>query len=187
GSGLGTAAGAAQQTDGAKGTTPLDRFSQDLTARARAGEMDPILGRDDEIRQLIDVLMRRRQNNPILTGEAGVGKTAVVEGFARRVASGDVPPALQGVHVRTLDLGLLQAGAGIKGEFENRLKNVIAEVKASATPVILFIDEAHTMIGAGGQAGQNDAANLLKPALARGELRTIAATTWSEYKKYFEK
>ena len=146
-----------------------------------------MLGRDFEVRQIIDILTRRRQNNPILTGEAGVGKTAVVEGFARRVASGDVPPALQGVQIRTLDLGLLQAGAGIKGEFENRLKNVIAEVKASPTPVILFIDEAHTMIGAGGQAGQNDAANLLKPALARGELRTIAATTWSEYKKYFEK
>ena len=139
------------------------------------------------MRQIIDILTRRRQNNPILTGEAGVGKTAVVEGFARRIASGDVPPSLQGVQLRTLDLGLLQAGAGVKGEFENRLKNVITEVKASAVPIILFIDEAHTIIGAGGQAGQNDAANLLKPALARGELRTIAATTWSEYKKYFEK
>ena len=136
---------------------------------------------------MIDILTRRRQNNPILTGEAGVGKTAVVEGFALRVAQGDVPPPLKNVHVRTLDLALLQAGAGVKGEFENRLKGLIEEVKASPTPIILFIDEAHTMIGAGGQAGQNDAANLLKPALARGELRTIAATTWSEYKKYFEK
>ena len=136
---------------------------------------------------MIDILMRRRQNNPILTGEAGVGKTAVVEGFALRIAQGDVPPPLKNVDLRTLDLGLLQAGAGIKGEFENRLKGLIEEVKASPTPIILFIDEAHTMIGAGGQAGQNDAANLLKPALARGELRTIAATTWSEYKKYFEK
>jgi type VI secretion system protein VasG len=165
----------------------LDQFTVNLTDAAKAGKIDPVLGRDFEVRQIIDILTRRRQNNPILTGEAGVGKTAVVEGFARRVASGDVPPSLQNVQIRTLDLGLLQAGAGIKGEFENRLKNVIAEVKASPTPVILFIDEAHTMIGAGGQAGQNDAANLLKPALARGELRTIAATTWSEYKKYFEK
>jgi type VI secretion system protein VasG len=165
----------------------LDQFTNNLSAAAKAGKIDPVLGRDFEVRQIIDILTRRRQNNPILTGEAGVGKTAVVEGFARRVASGDVPPSLKEVQIRTLDLGLLQAGAGIKGEFENRLKNVIAEVKASPTPVILFIDEAHTMIGAGGQAGQNDAANLLKPALARGELRTIAATTWSEYKKYFEK
>ncbi len=165
----------------------LDQFTVNLTESAKAGKIDPVLGRDFEIRQIVDILTRRRQNNPILTGEAGVGKTAVVEGFARRVASGDVPPSLQGVQVRALDLGLLQAGAGVKGEFENRLKNVIAEVKASPTPIILFIDEAHTMIGAGGQAGQNDAANLLKPALARGELRTIAATTWSEYKKYFEK
>jgi len=165
----------------------LDQFTINLTEAAKAGKIDPVLGRDFEVRQIIDILTRRRQNNPILTGEAGVGKTAVVEGFARRVASGDVPPSLQNVQIRTLDLGLLQAGAGIKGEFENRLKNVISEVKASATPIILFIDEAHTMIGAGGQAGQNDAANLLKPALARGELRTIAATTWSEYKKYFEK
>jgi type VI secretion system protein VasG len=145
------------------------------------------LGRDSEVRQIVDILTRRRQNNPILTGEAGVGKTAVVEGFALRVAQGDVPDPLKNVAVRTLDLGLLQAGAGIKGEFENRLKSVIEEVKASPQPIILFIDEAHTMIGAGGQAGQNDAANLLKPALARGELRTIAATTWAEYKKYFEK
>lgn len=165
----------------------LDQFTIDLTAQARAGKIDPILGRDSEIRQMIDILTRRRQNNPILTGEAGVGKTAVVEGFALRVASGDVPPALRDVTLRVLDLGLLQAGAGMKGEFENRLKSVIDETKASPKPIILFIDEAHTLIGAGGQAGQNDAANLLKPALARGELRTIAATTWAEYKKYFEK
>jgi type VI secretion system protein VasG len=170
------------------GKTPaLDRYTVDLTGRARAGEVDPVLGRDFEIRQMVDILIRRRQNNPILTGEAGVGKTAVVEGFAQRVAAGDVPPALRQVEVRALDLGLLQAGAGVKGEFESRLKQVIAEVKASSRPIILFIDEAHTMIGAGGQAGQGDAANLLKPALARGELRTIAATTWAEYKKYFEK
>ncbi len=170
------------------GKTPyLDQYTVNLTANARAGRIDPVLGRDAEVRQMIDILMRRRQNNPILTGEAGVGKTAVVEGFANRVAAGDVPPALQGVHVRTLDLALLQAGASVKGEFENRLKGLIEEVRSSSQPIILFIDEAHTMIGAGGQAGQNDAANLLKPALARGELRTIAATTWSEYKKYFEK
>lgn len=170
------------------GKTPsLDQFTIDLTARARANQIDPVLGRDFEIRQVVDILTRRRQNNPILTGEAGVGKTAVVEGFALRIAAGDVPPPLQNVSLRSLDLGLLQAGAGVKGEFENRLKAVIAEVKASPQPIILFIDECHTMIGAGGQAGQNDAANLLKPALARGELRTIAATTWSEYKKYFEK
>ncbi len=172
---------------GAGGTPALDQFTQDLTARARAGKIDPILGRDAEIRQVVDILTRRRQNNPILTGEAGVGKTAVVEGFALRIAEGDVPPALREVAVRTLDLGLLQAGAGVKGEFENRLKQVIEEVRASPKPIILFIDEAHTLIGAGGQAGQGDAANLLKPALARGELRTIAATTWAEYKKYFEK
>jgi type VI secretion system protein VasG len=172
----------------AGGKTPnLDQFTIDLTAHAKSGKMDKVLGRDIEIRQMIDILLRRRQNNPILTGEAGVGKTAVVEGFAQRVADGDVPPALQNVTVRALDLALLQAGAGIKGEFENRLKGLIEEVKSSPTPIILFIDEAHTMIGAGGQAGQNDAANLLKPALARGELRTIAATTWSEYKKFFEK
>nr|WP_294553741.1 type VI secretion system ATPase TssH [uncultured Rhodopila sp.] len=169
------------------GTAALDQFTIDLTARARAGRIDPILGRDLEIRQVIDILTRRRQNNPILTGEAGVGKTAVVEGFALRIAAGDVPPALKGVTLRTLDLGLLQAGAGVKGEFENRLKSVIEETQASPTPIILFIDEAHTLIGAGGSAGQGDAANLLKPALARGELRTIAATTWAEYKKYFEK
>ena len=170
------------------GKTPnLDSYTVDLTGNAKRGKIDPVLGRDAEIRQVIDILTRRRQNNPILTGEAGVGKTAVVEGFALRVVQGDVPPPLKNVHVRTLDLALLQAGAGVKGEFENRLKGLIEEVKASAQPIILFIDEAHTMIGAGGQAGQNDAANLLKPALARGELRTIAATTWSEYKKYFEK
>jgi len=169
------------------GSGALEQFTIDLTAQAKAGKIDPILGRDSEIRQVIDILTRRRQNNPIMTGEAGVGKTAVVEGFAVRLASGDVPPALKGVTLRTLDLGLLQAGAGMKGEFENRLRGVIDEVNASPKPIILFIDEAHTMIGAGGQAGQNDAANLLKPALARGELRTIAATTWAEYKKYFEK
>jgi type VI secretion system protein VasG len=172
---------------GAGKTANLDQFTINLTENAKAGKIDPVLGRDLEIRQIIDILMRRRQNNPILTGEAGVGKTAVVEGFALRVAKGDVPPPLRNVTVRSLDLALLQAGAGIKGEFENRLKGLIEEVKASPIPIILFIDEAHTMIGAGGQAGQNDAANLLKPALARGELRTIAATTWSEYKKYFEK
>ena len=185
-----TSAGAVP-ADGARaggGKTPnLDQYTVDLTVNAKKGKIDPVLGRDPEIRQIIDILTRRRQNNPILTGEAGVGKTAVVEGFALRVAQGDVPPPLKNVAVRTLDLALLQAGAGVKGEFENRLKGLIEEVKASPTPIILFIDEAHTMIGAGGQAGQNDAANLLKPALARGELRTIAATTWSEYKKYFEK
>jgi len=168
-------------------TPNLDQYTIDLTARARAGKIDPVLGRDQEIRQIIDILTRRRQNNPIMTGEAGVGKTAVVEGFALRVAQGDVPPALQTIAIRTLDLSLLQAGAGVKGEFENRLKSVIEEVNRSVTPIILFIDEAHTLIGAGGQAGQGDAANLLKPALARGELRTIAATTWAEYKKYFER
>src|SRR5271165_6364062 len=165
----------------------LGRFSVDLTEKARKGEIDPILGRDGEIRQIVDILMRRRQNNPILTGEAGVGKTAIVEGFALRIAAGDIPPALKEVVLRTLDLGLLQAGASMKGEFENRLRQVIDEVQASPKPIILFIDEAHTLIGAGGTAGQGDAANLLKPALARGTLRTIAATTWAEYKKYFEK
>ncbi|AMP16082.1 type VI secretion system ATPase TssH [Collimonas pratensis] len=168
-------------------TPSLDKFTTNLTQRAREGKVDPVIGRDTEIRQTIDILMRRRQNNPILTGEAGVGKTAVVEGLALRIAQKDVPDVLQGVEVHTLDMGLLQAGASVKGEFENRLKSVIDEVKKSSHAIILFIDEAHTMIGAGGQAGQNDAANLLKPALARGELRTIAATTWSEYKKYFEK
>jgi type VI secretion system protein VasG len=165
----------------------LDQFTIDLTEQARDGRIDPVLGRDAEIRGIVDILTRRRQNNPILTGEAGVGKTSVVEGFALRVAEGDVPPALRDVAVLSLDLGLLQAGASVKGEFENRLKSVMDEVKASPRPIILFIDEAHTLIGAGGQAGQNDAANLLKPALARGELRTIAATTWAEYKKYFER
>jgi type VI secretion system protein VasG len=176
-----------QVTQRPAGSGALDQYTVDLTAQARAGKIDPILGRDAEIRQVIDILTRRRQNNPILPGEAGVGKTAVVEGFAQRIAAGDVPPALRDVILRTLDLGLLQAGAGVKGEFENRLKSVIEETKASPKPVILFIDEAHTLIGAGGAAGQNDAANLLKPALARGELRSIAATTWAEYKKYFEK
>src|SRR5690348_1904211 len=172
----------------AGGKTPfLDQYTINLTDHARNGKIDPVLARDFEIRQVVDILTRRRQNNPILVGEAGVGKTAVVEGFALRVAQGDVPPPLRNIAVRTLDLALLQAGAGVKGEFENRLKGLINEVKSSPSPIILFIDEAHTMIGAGGQAGQNDAANLLKPALARGELRTIAATTWSEYKKYFEK
>ncbi len=165
----------------------LKQFSIDLTERARKGELDPIVGRDEEIRQLVDILMRRRQNNPILTGEAGVGKTAVVEGFALRIAAGDVPPPLKDVTLRTLDVGLLQAGASMKGEFENRLRQVIEEVQASPKPIILFIDEAHTLIGAGGAAGTGDAANLLKPALARGTLRTVAATTWSEYKKYIEK
>jgi type VI secretion system protein VasG len=189
-------AATARAVESAPGTTPrpgggktpnLDQYTVNLTENARLGKIDPVLGRDFEIRQVVDILMRRRQNNPILTGEAGVGKTAVVEGFALRLANGDVPPPLRNVALRSLDLALLQAGAGVKGEFENRLKGLIEEVKSSATPIILFIDEAHTMIGAGGQAGQNDAANLLKPALARGELRTIAATTWSEYKKYFEK
>ncbi|MEO8627461.1 MAG: type VI secretion system ATPase TssH [Betaproteobacteria bacterium] len=165
----------------------LKRFSIDLTEKARKGELDPIVGRDVEIRQIVDILMRRRQNNPILTGEAGVGKTAVVEGFAQRIASGNVPPELKDVTLRTLDIGLLQAGASMKGEFEQRLRQVIDEVQASPKPIVLFIDEAHTLIGAGGAAGTGDAANLMKPALARGTLRTIAATTWAEYKKYFEK
>src|SRR3954468_7784017 len=165
----------------------LKRFATNLTERARNGQLDPVSGRDEEIRQIIDILMRRRQNNPILTGEAGVGKTAVVEGFAARIAAGDVPPPLKNVHVYTLDIGLLQAGASMKGEFENRLRQVIEEVQASPEPIILFVDEAHTLIGAGGAAGTGDAANLLKPALARGTLRTIAATTWAEYKKYIEK
>ena len=168
-------------------TPALDTYTTNLTQRARENQIDPVIGREAEIRQTIDILMRRRQNNPILTGEAGVGKTAVVEGLALRIAAGDVPAPLVGVELHVLDMGLLQAGASVKGEFENRLKNVIDEVKKSAVPIVLFIDEAHTIIGAGGQAGQNDAANLLKPALARGELRTIAATTWAEYRKYFEK
>jgi type VI secretion system protein VasG len=176
-----------QEGPAAKGTTALDRFSQDLTAKAKSGEMDPVLGRDDEIRLVIDVLMRRRQNNPILTGEAGVGKTAIVEGFAQRIAAGEVPPPLKGVRLCVLDVGLMQAGASMKGEFEQRLRSVIDEVQQSPTPIILFIDEAHTLIGAGGSAGTGDAANLLKPALARGTLRTIAATTWSEYRQYIEK
>lgn len=185
---------ASQQTGKASGkgkrggkTPALDQYTINLTANAREKRIDPVLGRDAEVRQMIDILTRRRQNNPILTGEAGVGKTAVVEGLALKIVAGAVPEALANVELRTLDLGLLQAGAGVKGEFEERLKNVIEEVKRSLHPIILFIDEAHTLIGSGGQAGQNDAANLLKPALARGELRTIAATTWAEYKKYFEK
>ncbi len=186
GPGAGAGAGGGAKPGGGK-TQNLDQFTVNLTENARNGKVDTVLGRDSEIRQMVDILTRRRQNNPILTGEAGVGKTAVVEGFAQRIVAGDVPPSLKNVTVRTLDLALLQAGAGIKGEFENRLKGLVEEVKASPTPIILFIDEAHTMIGAGGAAGQNDAANILKPALARGELRTIAATTWSEYKKYFEK
>lgn len=175
--------GAAPASDG----DALSRFSVDLTERARQGEIDRIVGRDAEIRQVVDVLLRRRQNNPILIGEAGVGKTAVAEGFARRIVDGDVPPALRGVTLRALDIGLMQAGASVKGEFEKRLRAVIDEVEASPTPIILFIDEAHTLIGAGGQAGTGDAANLLKPALARGRLRTIAATTYAEYRQYFEK
>lgn len=177
----GTPAGAAAEGEA------LSRYSVDLTARARAGEIDPIVGRDAEIRQAIDILLRRRQNNPILTGEAGVGKTAIVEGLARRIADGDVPPALADVSLYALDIGLLQAGAGVKGEFEKRLRQIIDEVEGSTRPIILFVDEAHTLIGAGGQAGTGDAANLLKPALARGRLRTIAATTWAEYRQYFEK
>lgn len=169
------------------GDSALAKYATDLTQRARDGKIDPVVGRDPEIRQIVDILMRRRQNNPILTGEAGVGKTAVVEGFALRIAEGDVPPSLQNVSVRMLDVGLMQAGASVKGEFEKRLKAVIDEVQSSETPVILFIDEAHTLIGAGGAAGTGDAANLLKPALARGELRTIAATTWAEYKQHIEK
>ncbi|MER9754740.1 type VI secretion system ATPase TssH [Mesorhizobium sp. M0166] len=169
------------------GDSALAKYATDLTQRARDGKIDPVVGRDPEIRQIVDILMRRRQNNPILTGEAGVGKTAVVEGFALRIAKGDVPPPLQGVSVRMLDVGLMQAGASVKGEFEKRLKAVTDEVQSSEAPVILFIDEAHTLIGAGGAAGTGDAANLLKPALARGELRTIAATTWAEYKQHIEK
>lgn len=185
--GAGGGAGAAPGEGAPRGSGPLEQFCTDLTAQAKAGKIDPILGRDGEIRQVIDILTRRRQNNPILTGEPGVGKTAVAEGLALRIAAGDVPEALRKVKLMSLDLGLLQAGAGVKGEFENRLKGVIDAVKASPTPIVMFIDEAHTLIGAGGQQGQNDAANLLKPALARGELRCLAATTWAEYKKYFEK
>jgi len=171
----------------AAGTTALTRFCEDFTAKAAAGKIDPVFGRDSEIRQMVDILARRRKNNPIVVGEAGVGKTAVVEGLALRIVEGDVPDMLRDVSIIGLDMGLLQAGAGMKGEFENRLKSVINEIKSSEKPIILFIDEAHTLIGAGGAAGMSDAANLLKPALARGELRTVAATTWSEYKKYFEK
>ncbi|MHC4233673.1 MAG: AAA family ATPase, partial [Planctomycetota bacterium] len=165
----------------------LEQFTVDLTAKARAGEIDPVFGRDHEIRQMIDIFARRRKNNPILVGEPGTGKTAIVEGLALRIGEDDVPPTLKGVKLVCLDMGLLQAGASVKGEFENRLKNVIKEIKASETPIVTFIDEAHQMIGAGGAAGGSDASNLLKPALARGELRTCAATTWAEYKKYFEK
>ncbi|MFT0624059.1 type VI secretion system ATPase TssH [Ectopseudomonas guguanensis] len=180
-------AGKARLAQEASQDSVLDQYTQDLTADARAGRIDPIVGRDGEIRQSIDILLRRRQNNPILVGAPGVGKTAVVEGLALRIAAGDVPPPLQNVILRVLDLGLLQAGAGVKGEFEQRLKGVIDAVRSSEQPIILFIDEAHTLIGAGGSEGGSDAANLLKPALARGELRTLAATTWLEYKKYFEK
>ncbi len=188
GSGLSSSGGGGGGAEGGStGTTALDRYCVDLTAQASSGKMDPIVGRDDEIRNIIDVLMRRRQNNPILTGEAGVGKTAVVEGFAQRLASGDVPPQLQGNRLMSLDMGLMQAGASMKGEFEQRLRQLIDEVQGSATPIILFIDETHTLIGAGGAAGTGDAANLMKPALARGTLRTIGATTWMEYQKYFEK
>ncbi len=189
GSGAAAAGGGGEvEGDGEPGgDSALARFSVDLTAKARAGEIDKVVGRDAEIRQCIDILLRRRQNNPILTGEAGVGKTAVVEGFARRIADGDVPPVLKDVTLRSLDIGLLSAGASVKGEFEKRLRGVIDEVEASPKPVILFIDEAHTLIGAGGAAGTGDAANLLKPALARGKLRTIAATTWAEYRQFFEK
>ncbi|HXW72958.1 MAG TPA: type VI secretion system ATPase TssH [Methylocella sp.] len=187
GSGLSAAAGPGGTAVSAKGTTALDRFSQDLTAKAAAGELDSVLRRDEEIRQIVDILMRRRQNNPILTGDAGVGKTAVVEGLAQRIAAGDVPPALRNVRLRALDITLMEAGASMRGEFEQRLSSVIDEVQASPQPIVLFIDEAHRLIGAGGAAGIGDAANILKPALARGTLRTIAATTWSEYRQYFEK
>ncbi|AUH64908.1 type VI secretion system ATPase TssH [Paracoccus zhejiangensis] len=185
GSGLVGAGTPGAAEGGAK--TALGRFSVDMTAQAESGTMDRIVGRDDEIRQIVDILLRRRQNNPILTGEAGVGKTAVVEGFAQRLASGDVPPALQGMRLYMLDIGAMQAGASMKGEFEQRLRSVIEEVQASPIPIILFIDEAHTLIGAGGAQGTGDAANLLKPALARGTLRTIAATTWAEYRNHIEK
>ncbi|MFV0303745.1 MAG: type VI secretion system ATPase TssH [Paracoccus sp. (in: a-proteobacteria)] len=187
GSGLSSgAAGTAGAAEG-RGATALGRFSVDMTADAESGKMDRIVGRDEEIRQIIDILLRRRQNNPILTGEAGVGKTAVVEGFAQRLASGEVPPALRGMRLYMLDIGAMQAGASMKGEFEQRLRSVIEEVQASPVPIILFIDEAHTLIGAGGAQGTGDAANLLKPALARGTLRTIAATTWAEYRNHIEK
>ncbi|MES2313422.1 MAG: type VI secretion system ATPase TssH [Pseudomonadota bacterium] len=187
GSPMAAATGVGDGSGKPSATPNLDKFCSNLTLRAREGKLDTVLGRDEEIRQMVDILTRRRQNSPILTGEPGVGKTAVVEGLAARIAAGDVPPILKNVELLSLDLGMLQAGASVKGEFEARLKGVIDEVKASAKPIIMFIDEAHTLIGAGGAAGQNDAANLLKPALARGELRTIAATTWGEYRKYFEK
>ncbi|MCF6191423.1 MAG: type VI secretion system ATPase TssH [Cocleimonas sp.] len=184
-----TATGASTDadSDAPKSDRALDNYATNLTEKARNGEIDPVVGRDEEIRQIIDILMRRRQNNPILTGEAGVGKTAVVEGFANRIIKGDVPPSLKNVELYTLDMGLLQAGASMKGQFEERLKQVIDEIQASEIPIVMFIDEAHTLIGAGGAQGTGDAANLLKPALARGTLRTVAATTWAEYKKYFEK
>jgi type VI secretion system protein VasG len=181
-----TAAGT-EEAAPAAGKGALAQYGQDLTARARDGKIDPVVGRDEEIRQMVDILMRRRQNNPLLTGEAGVGKTAVVEGLARRIAAGDVPESLRDIQLWLLDIGMLQAGAGMKGEFEARLQSLINEVQSSPTPVVLFIDEIHTLIGAGGQQGTGDAANLLKPALARGQLRTIGATTWAEYKKYIEK
>ncbi|MGV4848596.1 type VI secretion system ATPase TssH, partial [Burkholderia pseudomallei] len=176
-----------EASDTRDASSAIARYCEDFTAKARAGGIDPVFGRDAEIRQIVDILARRRKNNPVCVGEPGVGKTAVVEGLALRIAEGDVPATLRGATLLGLDLGMLQAGASVKGEFEQRLKRVIAEIRASQTPVVLFIDEAHTLIGAGGAAGASDAANLLKPALARGELRTIAATTWSEYKKYFEK
>jgi len=182
-----TSASTNADSDAPQSDRALDNYATNLTERARNGEIDPVVGRDEEIRQIIDILMRRRQNNPILTGEAGVGKTAVVEGFAHRIVKGDVPPSLKNVELYTLDMGLLQAGASMKGQFEERLKQVIDEIQASEIPIIMFIDEAHTLIGAGGAQGTGDAANLLKPALARGTLRTVAATTWAEYKKYFEK
>jgi type VI secretion system protein VasG len=185
--GTGIGAASASGREGAGASTALGRFSVDMTAQAAEGKMDPVVGRDDEIRQIVDVLMRRRQNNPILTGEAGVGKTAVVEGFAQKLAANEVPPTLQGMRLHMLDIGAMQAGASMKGEFEQRLRSVIDEVQASPVPIILFIDEAHTLVGAGGAAGTGDAANLLKPALARGTLRTIGATTWAEYRNYFEK
>lgn len=182
-----SAAGGGTAAAGPASGSAIGRFCEDFTAKAKAGKIDPVFGRDAEIRQMVDILARRRKNNPICVGDPGVGKTAVVEGLALRVVEDDVPEVLKGVTILGLDMGALEAGAGVKGEFENRLRGVITEIKASATPILLFIDEAHTLIGAGGSAGTNDAANLLKPALARGELRTIAATTWSEYKKYFEK
>lgn len=185
--GGGQLGGVAGPTGVPPGGSAISRFCEDFTGKARDGKIDPVFGRDAEIRQMVDILARRRKNNPICVGDPGVGKTAVVEGLALRVIEGDVPDILAGVTILGLDMGALEAGAGVKGEFENRLRGVITEIKASATPILLFIDEAHTLIGAGGAAGTNDAANLLKPALARGELRTIAATTWSEYKKYFEK